>query len=58
MPQSNTPTTPPRVDYALTDLGQSLIEPLTKLSDWAVAKRKAIEEARVAFDRRVEEMSA
>ena len=30
-----TPTIPPRVDYALTDLGHSLLTPVTALSDWA-----------------------
>lgn len=47
-----TPTTPPRVDYELTDLGRSLIEPLAVLSAWAMEKRPEIERARTAFDRR------
>ena len=47
-----TPTTPPRVDYELTELGESLIEPLGVLSEWALAKRSAIEEARRRFDKR------
>lgn len=46
------PTSPPRVEYALTDLGHSLIEPLQKLSVWADAHLSSIEEARRAHDRR------
>lgn len=29
------PTIPPRVDYELTPLGRTLIEPLKDMSDWA-----------------------
>lgn len=29
------PTTPPRVDYSLTPLGESLAEPLAVLGEWA-----------------------
>lgn len=47
-----TPTTPPRVDYELTELGRSLIEPLRALSAWAMDKRPQIEKARAAFDTR------
>ncbi len=47
-----TPTTPPRVDYALTELGRSLIDPLTALSAWALEKRAEIEAARARFDQR------
>ncbi len=47
-----TPTTPPRVDYELTKLGRSLIEPLRTLSEWAVDKRPEIERARADFDAR------
>lgn len=46
-----TPTIPPRVDYALTDLGFSLIEPLTGLSAWAIERRPEIEEARATYDK-------
>jgi len=44
------PTAPPSVDYRLTDLGRSLIEPLTALIRWAEARAEAIESARRAFD--------
>lgn len=44
------PTVPPRVDYELTPLGRSLLEPVKALGDWAVANRAAMEEARQRFD--------
>lgn len=44
------PTVPPKVEYALTDLGRSLIEPLQALAAWADRNRPTIEAARVAFD--------
>ena len=47
-----TPTNPPRVDYALTELGHSLREPVDALGSWARAHRHRIEAARRAFDDR------
>jgi DNA-binding HxlR family transcriptional regulator len=44
------PTVPPRVDYALTGLGKSLIEPVSELGLWARRNRAAIAEARGRFD--------
>lgn len=44
--------TPPRVEYALTDLGRSLLEPVRLLGDWAVEHLPAVEAARKAFDTR------
>lgn len=44
-----TPTIPPRVDYALTELGRDLLEPLEQLSDWAMANRDRVLEARARF---------
>lgn len=44
------PTIPPRVDYALTDRGQTLIEPLKALFAWANENNAAIERSRQAFD--------
>ncbi len=49
-----TPTIPPRVDYEMTDLGKSLLDPLASLSKWALQKRSDIEKARDAFDSRVQ----
>jgi DNA-binding HxlR family transcriptional regulator len=45
------PTIPPRVDYELTKLGRSLLEPVSGLSLWARKHRLAMEDARVRFDR-------
>ena len=46
------PTIPPRVDYALTELGQTLIAPLYALGMWAQENRTAIEATRRDFDQR------
>ncbi len=46
------PTIPPRVDYALTDLGHSLCVPVTGLGNWAMANIDAIERSRAEFDAR------
>ncbi len=40
------PVVPPRVEYSLTPLGRTLVEPLTALRDWAVAHRDEVEIAR------------
>src|ERR671935_3295253 len=40
------PTIPPRVDYALTKLGRSLLIPVGALSAWALENRSRIQEAR------------
>ena len=45
-----TPTVPPRVDYELTPLGQSLRRPVDALGEWAFANRDEIEAARARFD--------
>jgi len=44
------PTIPPKVEYELTELGRSLIEPLTALAGWAQQNRPAMEEARMRFE--------
>jgi DNA-binding HxlR family transcriptional regulator len=44
------PTTPPRVEYALTERGSTLIGPLNALADWAREHQPAVEQARRAFD--------
>jgi len=46
------PTIPPRVDYALTRLGHSLLDPVSRLGLWARQHRSAIEQARRRFDTR------
>ena len=41
---------PPRVEYELTKVGRSLIEPITILSDWAETNVGAIARSRERFD--------
>jgi len=43
-------TIPPRVDYELTALGRSLLEPVTALGDWALRNIAKIDAARTKFD--------
>jgi len=45
-------TVPPRVDYELTRLGRSLLEPVSALGNWARRNRPAIQNARQRFDAR------
>ena len=45
-----TPTVPPRVDYALTELGRDLLVPIAALGDWAIRHTSCIEAARAQFD--------
>ena len=44
------PTVPPRVDYELTKLGRSLLQPVSGLGLWARQNRPAIQDARRRFD--------
>lgn len=46
------PTTPPRVEYALTDLGRSLYAPIEALGQWAITHESRITEAQARFDAR------
>ncbi|KQS76518.1 transcriptional regulator [Rhizobium sp. Leaf384] len=46
------PTIPPKVEYALTDLGQSLREPVQALGSWAFENQDQIDRARLAYDQR------
>lgn len=45
-----TPSTPPQVEYALTERGHSLSVPLGHLVRWANEQQPGIEAARAAFD--------
>lgn len=47
------PTIPPRVEYALTDLGRSLCVPVTALGQWANDNLREIEKARHAYDEKL-----
>ncbi|MFO0596433.1 MAG: helix-turn-helix domain-containing protein [Myxococcaceae bacterium] len=44
------PTIPPRVDYELTKLGRTLIEPVGAIAQWAQKHRFEIQAARNTFD--------
>ena len=44
------PTTPPRVEYALTDLGRSLREPVEAIGAWAVRNEAQIAAAQARYD--------
>lgn len=48
-----TPSIPPRVDYALTPLGDSLRVPMIALGQWVTENMRTIEAARAAFDARL-----
>ena len=45
-----TPSIPPRVDYALTELGCSLLKPVNALSQWALDNVEGIHAAQARFD--------
>jgi DNA-binding HxlR family transcriptional regulator len=44
------PEVPPRVEYALTPLGQTLLDTVFSLAEWAVEHRDEIETNRERFD--------
>ena len=44
------PTTPPEVEYALTDLGHSIAVPVGALGIWAARNRDALKAAQEKFD--------
>ncbi len=46
------PVVPPRVEYELTALGQSLREPVSQLAGWARSHLPELDAARAEFDRR------
>jgi len=43
---------PPRVEYALTDVGESLTGPAMALANWAVEHNPSIESKRAEYDAR------
>ena len=43
------PTIPPRVDYALTTLGESFLVPMNGLVRWAEANHRQVRKARAAY---------
>ena len=44
------PEIPPRVEYELTRLGQTLLDPIRQLAEWAGDNRTSIQAAREKFD--------
>lgn len=46
-----TPSIPPRVDYELTELGQSLQKPVCALAAWALDNVDSIHKAQARYDR-------
>lgn len=44
------PTIPPKVEYNLTEMGQSFREPISALGHWALGNLKNIDAAREAYD--------
>ncbi len=45
---------PPRVDYRMSDLGRTLIEPVTALAQWASEHEGEVRASRDAFDEAAE----
>lgn len=43
------PTVPPRVDYALTPLGQSFMKPMHQLVQWAATHHEQVRAARQVY---------
>ncbi len=48
------PTSPPEVEYSLTELGHSLAVPIDVLGQWAVRNREQMRDARSRFDKAVD----
>jgi DNA-binding HxlR family transcriptional regulator len=46
-----TASVPPRVDYSLTALGRSLLDPIQHVKAWAERNMPAVEDARDRYDR-------
>jgi DNA-binding HxlR family transcriptional regulator len=46
------PVVPPVVEYSLTPLGQTLVEPMKALCDWAYGHLQEVAQARTAYDQR------
>lgn len=47
------PVVPPMVEYSLTPLGETLIEPLCQLCKWAETHIPEVEAARTKYDRKL-----
>lgn len=51
------PEVPPRVEYELTALGQTLIEPIAAIRNWADSHMEAVSDAQTQYDARHNEPS-
>lgn len=47
-----TPTTPPSVEYALTEMGQDFLRPVCAIASWTAEHAEQITAARAAYDAR------
>jgi DNA-binding HxlR family transcriptional regulator len=45
-------TTPPQVEYALTELGREFLVPVQGLAEWVIANSSRLEAARAAYTKR------
>lgn len=45
------PVVPPKVEYSLTPLGETLSDVLKKLCDWSIARFSEVEAAKADYDR-------
>jgi DNA-binding HxlR family transcriptional regulator len=52
-----THTTPPQVEYALTDLGHDFLDPVRGLAEWVVANSSRMDAARSAYAQRKAEVA-
>lgn len=48
------PTIPPKVEYALTDMGRTLVPAIEALIGWALSNRTAIQASRMQYDAHVQ----
>src|SRR5579884_347658 len=46
------PVVPPVVEYSLTPLGKTLVEPIKALTDWAYGHLQEVAQAQTAYDQR------
>jgi DNA-binding HxlR family transcriptional regulator len=52
------PTNPPRVEYALTNLGLSFSEPIEAMGGWVFQHHGEIQTARAEFDERLQQQES
>ena len=51
------PVVPPKVEYSLTDLGRTLVDPLTALGAWAEDHTEEIEAANLRYKHRIQKIA-